>query len=409
VSTTRVGSTSAVRAARALDSAQVAWLAALPCALLTVLAVALLGAPVGHAFFAPGSETFWPKVPVRVEPVEHARYVLALLGPAALVAAVVIGARRPLRLSDAVARAAVLSAQLVLLAFVVLCFLAQRDVVLGTSHPAWQRADYFTLPTLVVGALVPALALLLMRRGSIAAHAASLLRETPARRFGALALALLFLAAWVLSAVTTDGSIATTNVDVGIHLLWSLAEPFAILNGHTPLATSTPSTASSCRTSQPPRWRSSAARSASSASRWRSACAHADRRLRAAAAARPFVRARAAAVGAVRRDRLLHEDRTARRPLRPRQPLQLWPIRYGGPYVLAWLLVRHVDRAAPRRAWLLFLFAGLTVVNNPDFGLPALAALVVALALASPPRSRRALGRLASPRRPAGCSRRSRS
>src|SRR4029077_9442687 len=68
----------------------------------------------------------------------------------------------------------------------------------------------------------------------------------------------------------------------------------------------------------------------------------------------------------------------------------LWPIRYAGPFLLAWLAARHVDGAAPRRAWALFAVAGLVAVNNPDFGLAAAAATLAALAAAAPPRSLRA-------------------
>jgi hypothetical protein len=57
----------------------------------------------------------------------------------------------------------------------------------------------------------------------------------------------------------------------------------------------------------------------------------------------------------------------------------MFPMRYGGPYVLAWLLVRHVDRVRPRRALPLFLAAGVVVLNNPDFGMPAFAGTLVAL------------------------------
>jgi hypothetical protein len=78
----------------------------------------------------------------------------------------------------------------------------------------------------------------------------------------------------------------------------------------------------------------------------------------------------------------------------PANLFSLWPIRYGVPYLLAWLLARHVDRLAPRRAWLLFLAAGFTLVNNPEFGAGAVAALAVALVAVEPPRSRGAAGRL---------------
>jgi hypothetical protein len=395
VSTTRVGSEGAVRRSRALESAQVAWLAALPCALLTVLVVALLGPPVGDAFFGPGGETFWPQVPVRVEPVERSRYVLALLGPAALAFAVLVGARRTSRASEGAVRAAVLGAQLVFVAFAALCFLAQYDVVLGTTHPAWQRAHYFTVPTLLVATLVAVLVPLLARRGAVAARAAALARETSARRIGALALAALFTAIWLLTAINTDDSIANSTIDVGIHVLWSLAEPFAILNGRTPLVDF------HAQYGQLIPYAAAAAMAVFGASLgvYTVAMATASglvllavyallRRvarssLVALALYVPFV-----ATGFFLKTGSL-DDRFS-----PANLFPLWPIRYGGPYVVAWLLVRHLDGAAPRRLWLLFLVAGLTLLNNPDFGLPALAALTVALAIARPPRSRGALGRL---------------
>jgi hypothetical protein len=70
-------------------------------------------------------------------------------------------------------------------------------------------------------------------------------------------------------------------------------------------------------------------------------------------------------------------------------------MRYGGPYVLAWLLVRHVDRLRPRRAAPLFLAAGLVVLNNPDFGMPAFAAALFALVLTDARPWWRRLGALA--------------
>ncbi|HEU4701357.1 MAG TPA: hypothetical protein VFS37_02665, partial [Conexibacter sp.] len=296
---------------------------------------------------------------------------------------------------DAVARGLVLSAQLVLLTFVALCFLAQHDVVLGTTRPAWQRAHFFTVPTLVVAALVPALALALMRRRGLAARVAALVRETPARRRGALALAVLFAVAWLLTAVVADDSIATTNLDVGEHVLWSLAEPFAILNGRTPLVDF------HAQYGQLLPYAAAAAMAAFGASLGVFSVTMAlgsgltllavyallrrvaRSSLVALALWAPFV-----ATGFFMKHGPF-DDRFG-----PANLFPLWPIRYGGPYLLAWLLVRHVDGAGPRRAWILFLLAGLTVLNNPDFGLPALVALAAGLALARPPRSRRALGRL---------------
>jgi hypothetical protein len=394
VSTTRVGSEGAVRQARALESAQVAWIAALPCAFVTALVVALLGPPVGHVFFEPGSETFWPRVPVRIEPVEHSRYVLALLGPAALAGAVLAGARWRPRMHDAVARAAVLAAQAALLAFVALCFLAQDDV-LGATQPAWQRARYFTVPTLAVAALVPLLVAGLPRRRVLARRVAALFRETSARRIAALVLAVLFTGLWLLTAVATDASIANTNAGIEIHVLWSAAEPFAILNGRTPLVDF------HAQYGQLMPYGAAAAMALFGATLTvytvTMTTASGLALLAVYALLRRIVRSSLAALalwapflatGFFMKTGPL-EDRFG-----PANLFSLWPIRYGGPYVLAWLLVRHLDGVGPRRPWLLFLFAGLTLANNPDFGVPAVAALAVALALASPPQTRGTLRRL---------------
>src|SRR6185312_12852466 len=73
----------------------------------------------------------------------------------------------------------------------------------------------------------------------------------------------------------------------------------------------------------------------------------------------------------------------------------LFPIRYGGPYVLAFLLARRLDGQRPRRATPLMLFAGLVVLNNPEFGMPAFAATVATLVVTLPRVTPRALARIA--------------
>ena len=58
----------------------------------------------------------------------------------------------------------------------------------------------------------------------------------------------------------------------------------------------------------------------------------------------------------------------------PASLFSLFPIRYAGPYLLLWLLVRRVDSGATRRPLALLALAGLVVINNPEFGVPALGA-----------------------------------
>jgi hypothetical protein len=74
----------------------------------------------------------------------------------------------------------------------------------------------------------------------------------------------------------------------------------------------------------------------------------------------------------------------------------VFPLRYAGPYFVAFLLARHLSGARPRSAIWIFLAAGLTLLNNGDFGVPALGATVIALVLAADqPRTRGWWGQLA--------------
>jgi hypothetical protein len=75
-----------------------------------------------------------------------------------------------------------------------------------------------------------------------------------------------------------------------------------------------------------------------------------------------------------------------------------YPLRFAGPWLLAWLTARHLDGVQDRRdprPWPLFLAAGLVVMNNVDHGVPALAALVAALLWAGAPLTRRRIRTIA--------------
>jgi hypothetical protein len=110
--------------ARALRAGETAWVALLPCALLTLAAIVAIGPLLGRALFEPAAgEALWPPgLPSTAgtpEPVKRGRYVVALLGPALLAATVLLGAYRPLRLRPAAIRPLVAAGQLGLLAFLV--------------------------------------------------------------------------------------------------------------------------------------------------------------------------------------------------------------------------------------------------------------------------------------------------
>ena len=64
--------------AHTLSTGESAWIAALPCALVLLAIVVLLGPPLGRALFEPtGAEHIWRRFyslrGVRPEPIEHAR------------------------------------------------------------------------------------------------------------------------------------------------------------------------------------------------------------------------------------------------------------------------------------------------------------------------------------------------
>jgi hypothetical protein len=387
----------AQRARSPLPGEQLAWIAALPCALLTVAVVALLGPPLGDAFLAPGGEVFWPRAGAVPEPAEHGRYLLSLLGPVALAAVVLLGARRATpRVSERLAGGLALASQVLLVVFLALCFLAQYDVLVSAYRPEWEaHVRYFTHATLAFAVVMPLLAVALLRRHAAAESVARLVRETPAKRAVALIAAVLFTAIWLLTAVDADGSIANTASGVAGHVLWSLDEPFAILNGRTPLvdfhaqygqlvpyvAAGTMALFGASLTVFSVTMVTASGLALLAIYALLRRIVHSS--LLALALYLPFV-----ATGFFMKIGPL-ENRYG-----PANLVSLWPIRYGGPYVLAWLLTRHLQGAGPRRVWILFFLAGFALVNNPEFGAGAVAALVVALVAVRPPRTRRAAGRL---------------
>jgi len=398
VSTIDAGAGRATRTVRvALQPEQLAWLAAPACALLTVLLVALLGPPLGDAFLGPGPEAFWPRAGAVPEPAEHGRYLLSLAGPALLTAAILIGAFRPRRVDARLARVGPLAAQLLLVGFLAACFLAQYDIGVSAYRPEWEaHVRYFTPLTLAVALALAVLLPVVLRQEALAARAAAFVRETRGRSIGALIAAVLFTAAWLLTAVDADGSIANTASGVAGHILWSLDEPFAILNGRTPLADF------HSQYGQLVPYAAAAAMALFGASLGVFSLTMTTLSGLSLLAIFALLRriVRSSFVALVLWAPLLAtgffmkigplDDRYG-----PANLYSLWPIRYGGPYLVAWLLARHVDDAGPRRPWVLFLVGGLALANNPEFGAGAVAALAVALVAVRPPRSRAAVRRLA--------------
>ena len=367
-----------------MSASEAAWIAAVPCALATLAAVVLLGPVLGHAFLAPGRAVLWPPEALQgtPEPAKHGRFVVALLGPVALAAAVLLSPRAGVRLRPRAVGALVTTGQALTLGFVVLALLAQEAIVVG------QRAEALWAP-FRTRTLLAALAIALSLSGAL--HAPAALRA--ARRAVSWAsdgrgtqaacalVAAAVAAAWLLTAVNSDATIGLAQVsDLPP---WAMGDTFAILDGRTPLA--------DFHAIYSELWGyvaagPMAAFGAGIATFTVTMTAISGlallliydlfRRLvgsplLALALYLPFVALGFIAIGAVDADRVTNAS-----------IFSVWPMRYAGPYALAWLTARHVGGATPRRAWLLLAAAGIVLINNVEFGLGAFAGTLLAVAAA---------------------------
>jgi len=381
-------------------AAELAWIAAPACALLTLAAIVLVGPLVGHLFLMPRHGVFWAYIEADPQPLEHGRFLVGLLGAPLLAAVPLAWSGVPARgrpaLRPRTIRALVLGAQLALIAFLLLCLAAQNNVVFSADFvPRWPHRSFFTATTLVVACALPAVALLLLRSGRADRALARLARETRARRFACRALAMTYTAIWMTTAINLDSSIGNTIEAVYGHVHWTMAESFAVLDGRTPLV--------DFHAQYGRLWAYLAAAPM--------ALFGATLGTYTAAMVTGTTLAMLAVYGILRR--LVRSSLTALvlyaaflatafymvvGPPGDRYGMAnlyiMWPVRFSGPMLLAWLAARSLDGAAPRRAWLIFAVAALVVVNNPDFGLAATLGTFAALA-SSRWRERRSLMRLA--------------
>jgi hypothetical protein len=368
---------------RALTPGELAWVALLPCALAALIAIVALGPPLGHVLFpAPGAGGLWPpgweESQGHPEPVKQARYLLAVLAPLLLAGAVLWGVRRAPALRPRTIRAARWTSQALLAAFVALAFLGQYDALSGQRH----LPQVFGPATLAAAAALLLAALLALRRRVLPAWLNELARETPTWRVVGIAIAALVAALWLIEGVTTERLVD----DVG-SMDWTLDDAYAVLNGRTPLvdfhllyAKLLPYPAALVL--------SVFGRTTFVYTLFMGVLSVLAL-LGVYALLRRLVGGSAAALG-------LFVPFVALSDVGHTMTLSaMWPMRYGGAYLMAWLTARHVDRRGPQQAWVVFLAGGLVAINDLEFGMAALAGSVVALLAARPPASARAVAPLA--------------
>lgn len=370
----------AVRApAEALPS--IAWLIALPCALVASALVVLLGPAFSHVLYpARLPFTYLPNVILHPEPVEGTRYVLSLAGPMLLAAGIATAARRPWsRTRLAVAAAAIVQA--LGAGLVVACLIKQREAGWQLSFFAWWQ---FVAGALIAAALVVAARHSWPKRG---------LPESRALRLAVPALLALVTGAWFLSFVNTDQSIWWAGDPYNSGFMFD--ESYAVLNGFSPLADFTPAYGGVWPYLIAP-WMLLVGKSllAFTLAMWGLCIATV---LAIYGALRHVTRQALAALALTLPIMAFCFFAAVRDVHHPLAIFQEMPLRNVGPFIVAWLLARHLGVRGRRTSWPLFVVAGLGLLNNVEFGLAALVGTIVALTwTAAPFEPRRVLRILAS-------------
>jgi hypothetical protein len=381
-------------------------MATVPCAAVTLLAIVVLGPPLSHALFPHSPLRLWPGVAevvgARVEYVEQSRFLLALTAPLLLTGVVLLGANRVGPLAPATIARLVTGAQTLAVVFLVVCYVEQRryaffevKVVQQAFRLILDHTFYFSLATIAVGAAIASAIAVGLASAGVRRRFDELARERRALRVAGTGVVAAAIAIWLLPAVNFERTLGAAHTAIVGHLTYWLDEAFAVLGGQFPLVDF----------------------AAQYGSLWPYLLAATM------ALAGPSVGVFTVAMSVISALALLALFATLRRVARsavagvllflpvlatglfmlegpPANRYAIsnlfgtFPLRYAGPLVLAWLLARHLDGALPRRPAWLFLAAGLVVLNNAEFGIPALGATVAALLWTSGRLTLRRLGML---------------
>jgi len=141
----------------------IAWLAAIPCAVVVLVVMLVLGPTLGalvapgdaHVRFLPGYQRY-----VRPEPTEQVRFLIALSTPLMLSLAVHLVSRRRVRISQRTQALGTLTAQIAVVALVAVSLVWQAHTLYGPEYVGTEPIgwSYFSVPTLVTAIAFAAIA-----------------------------------------------------------------------------------------------------------------------------------------------------------------------------------------------------------------------------------------------------------
>jgi hypothetical protein len=376
---------------RALTAAETAWLLLVPALAATLLAVVVLGPPLGRLAFTGTHYAYWASAArdqLRPKPTELARFALTIACALGFAGAIGLAAARPLHMRASRVRRAVLLVQVAVVAALTWFWIAQSGV---DPYDIGDPTYFAPLAIVVAGALAALGGWALTRRRPLPLP----LDAGPGWRLACTAAAVLLTVVWLLPSILTDANIVYAQPITGIHVQFTYDEAMSVLDGRSPLVDMATYGALVPYLIALPLAALGASLAAFStlmtsltALALLAVFALLRRLVRSPLAAlalyMPFL---ATSLFIVRGESIARFDYG--------NYFGMFPVRYGGPYVLAWLTTRQLDGDRPRSAVALFAVAGLVLLNNTDFGLPALGATVVALVCARPPRDRAALLSLA--------------
>jgi hypothetical protein len=388
-------------AGRAIAPGEVAWLLLGPALAIAAALIALLARPLGQVLFAPSSFHYWTSELVVPKPTVQAGYVLAVACVVGYACAIVL-VRTRRTLQPVWQRGVVILTQVALLAFLAVAWHEQSDIVTDdTARP------FFTLATvLVAAALAAAIAVSIgsLGRSGLPARLRAALGQASSSRIAAgvcLGVAAVLTVMWLLPVVYSDRNVAFATDDVQYLDRFFFDEATAVLNGRSPLVNMAtygaiwPYVTALPLSAFDGSFLGFSLLMATISGVALLALYDVLRRVTTHPPAALALYVPLLATSFFTIDKLSVPGAGEAR-YSPASYFGIWPLRYAGPYLLAWLTVCWIGRRRPRRCSTALLFgaAGLVIANNLEFGVAALGGTLAAAVCALRPLSGAQLRRL---------------